>query len=221
MVSENVQQAIDALDSDDAVVRGRAIETLMELGLSGLADRLRPLLEDRDWVVRFKAASALAWLGDESGVEVLLDALRQRDLCFMALQSLTELGSAAALEGIRNFSKRRFLHPLERLQAAAAMFSSGDESSLLYIEQRTLSSKPEERGLALELLGRLSAAGALDRLQAVLANPDDPQRMDALRGLAALDDRKAQPLLERVASEQEDEQLAKEAQSVLSLWRKK
>ncbi len=219
MVSADVQEAIDALENDDGVVRGKAIEALVEMNVTGLADRLRPMLDDRDWVVRFKAASALAWLGDESGVEILLDGLRQRDLCFMALQSLTELGSAEALDGIKAFSRRRFLHPLERLQAAAAMVRCGDESSLAYIENRIESSKPEERGLALELLGRLDVQGALDRLQGVLADPADPQRLDALRGLAALDDRRAEPLIERVAGESDDKQLAKEAQSVLKLWR--
>lgn len=221
MVSVDVEQAIDALESRDAVTRGRAIEALVEMNITGLADRLVPMLEDGDWVVRFKAASALAWLGDESGVSVLLDALRQRDLCFMALQALTELGSSQALDGIRAFSKRRFLHPLERLQTAAALVSCGDKTWLPYIEQRLQSTKPEERGLALELLGRLGTAGALDRLQAVLADPDDLQRMDALRGIAALDDRRAEPLLERVAGEPEDKQLASEAESVLKLWREK
>lgn len=221
MVSSDIQHAVDDLESDDAVTRGRAIESLVDMSVTGLADRLRPMLDDGDWVVRFKAASALAWLKDESGVEILLDALRQKDLCFMALQSLTELGSGEALEGIRAFSKRRFLHPLERLQAAAAVVRCGDESSLKYIEQCCQSEKPEERGLALELLGRLAAPGALDRLQAVLADPQDPLRLDALRGLAALDDRRAQALLERVAGEPEDKQLAAEAESVLEIWREK
>ena len=124
-----MRAAAEELTHPDAVVRGRALDELAGQADRRLAARIKPLLEDDDWVVRFKAALALAWMGADCGLPLLVEALSQLDLCFMALQALAELGSDKALPGLRAFFKRRFLHPLERLQAAAALHRCGDEQA--------------------------------------------------------------------------------------------
>lgn len=216
MPQDDLQPHIAALTDRDAVARGRAVDALAEARAPDLVGLLRPLLSDSDWVVRFKAACALAWAGDDAGGSVLVEALTKRDLCFIALQALTALGSDKALPGLRAFFGRRFLHPLERLQAAAALVRCGDGSAAGFIDQRLARGEPTERGFALELWGRLRLPGALDKLQAVLVDPVDPHRLDAVRGLAELGDTRARPLLARVAREQDDPELAAEARAALA-----
>ena len=176
------------------------------------------MLDDRDGVVAFKAALALAWLGDDSGVPVLLWALSNRDLCFLALQALADLGSPRALPELKRFFSRRFLHVLERLQASAALHRAGDSEGTTYLRGRLGSSHPEERGLALELWGRLKMPDALDLLLGVASDPQDAQRLDAVRGLLQLGDRRALELLDRIAADPSDPELAElagEAAAVL------
>ena len=215
MPSDTIQAHFDALSDRDAVTRGRAIDALAEAQPAELVTRLKPLLEDVDWVVRFKAACALAWAGDDAGGPVLIEALPQRELCFMALQALSALGSDKARPGLEAFFRRRFLHPLERLQAAAALVRCGDPDAAAFIEEKMNTGQPEERGFALELWGRLGLPGALDKLQGVLVDPQHPHRLDAVRGLAELGDGRAKNLLGRIAQDPDDLELAAEARAAL------
>ncbi len=201
------------LDHPDPQVRGRAVDALAEQRSTRSRELLRQRLADDDWVVRFKAARALAWMGDDAGAALLAEALAQRDLCFMALQALAALGSPTSRPALQRFFHRRFLHPLERMQAAAALVRCGDESAADWLALRLESRRPEERGFALELWGRLARPDARQRLEAVLADPADPQRLDAVRGLAQLGDRAALDLLRRVAAEPGDAELAAEARA--------
>ena len=217
--AKSQQRFIEELSHSDAVVRGQAIDLLAENPRPGLVDRLRPMLEDPDWVVCFKAACALAWVGDDVGVSALVDALAQRELCFAAMQALTELGSPKALPGLQAFFKRRFLHPLERLQAAGALHRSGDERAAAFIVERRDRGLPEERGFALELTGRLRLPAAFEILEQVLVDGEHVHRLDALRGLVDLGDARALELLERVSMETGDPELAEEARAGLELLR--
>ncbi len=201
------------LSHPDPRVRGRAVDALAEQPGARSRELLRQRLADQDWVVRFKAAGALAWMGDDTGVEVLAEALAQRELCFMALQALAALGSPTSRPALDRFFQRRFLHPLERMQAAAALVRCGDESAADWLARRLESRRAEERGFALELWGRLARPDARQRLEAVLADPTDPHRLDAVRGLAQLGDRAALDLLRRVAAEPDDAELAAEARA--------
>jgi HEAT repeat protein len=204
---------VGGLSHPDPQVRGRTVDALAERPGARSRELLRQRLADDDWVVRFKAAAALAWMGDDAGVGRLVEALAQRELCFMALQALAALGSPTSLPALERFFRRRFLHPLERMQAAAALVRCGDESAADWLARRLESHRPEERGFALELWGRLGRPDARQRLEAVLADPVDPHRLDAVRGLAQLGDRAALALLRRVAAEPGDAELAAEARA--------
>lgn len=207
-MKQQVETWIEESRSADPVVRGRAAERLGACGAPACVEVLAGLLADSDMMVRLKAACELAWLGDERGIPVLVWALDQRALCFIALEALTALGAPGSLPAVRRFFRRWRLHPLERIQAAAAMHTGGDGEGTAFLEDKLASGRPEERGLALELWGRLSMPGALDRLQAVLSDPAHPHRLDAARGLGHLGDPRGLPLLDRMARQVDDAILA-------------
>ena len=221
MDGTELQELLAQLDEQDSVVRGRAAEQLGAVGGSAASHALGRLLDDPDVIVRFKAARALAWLGDDRGSAVLVWALDRKELCFAALEAMTHLGSPGVLPDVRCFFRRWFLHPLERMQAAAALHSCGDEEGTEFLRSRLVSALPEERGFALELWGRLKMPGALDLLRGVLSDPTDSHRMDAARGLGHLGDARSLPLLDRVAMEQEDALLAEVARETAAEMRQK
>jgi len=201
---QELEKLLEQAAADDSVLRGRAAEGLGELGGAPAEEKLCALLEDKDVIVRFKAAVALAWLGNEAGAEVLAWALGRTELCFTALQAVTELGSKRLFEPVRRFFSRWHLHPLERVQAAAALLCCGGPEGEDFLRGCLKSDKPEERGLAIELWGRLKMPGALDLLRGILNDSSETHRMDAARGLAQLGDKRSLQLLDRVARQTED-----------------
>jgi HEAT repeat protein len=202
---------LERLRDPDPVVRGRAIEEWQELGPQRPAAELYPLVEDDDPVVAFRAATALAFRGDPAGLAALAWGLEKPDLCFMALDALTELAAPASLELVRRFFQRAFLHPLERLQAAAALHRLGDAEGSAHLARCLESRRPDERGFAFELWGRLRLPGALERLMQVLIEPSHPHQLDAARGLGQLGDPRALALLERLSRDGSDPELAEVA----------
>jgi HEAT repeat protein len=203
-----VEKLFEQLEDQDSVVRGRAAERLGEIGGAGVADALARLVEDPDVIVRFKAGVALAYRGDARGLEALLWALSRTELCFAALQALTRLGSPESLPAVRRFFKRVFLHRLERMQAAAVLHRCGDQEGTEFLREKLDSKRPEERGFALELWGRLKMPGAYDLLVKVLEDPDDPHHLDAARGLGHLGDARGLEILERLSGQKRDAELA-------------
>ncbi len=199
------------LQASDPVQRGHALDALAALGDARLCEQMHSLLKDQDSVVAFKAAIGLAQLGDDRGVDLLLSGLRSADLRSFALDALIDLGPEAARDRLKKFMGRLFLHPLERMQAAAALARAGDPAGSTYLEDRLKSKRPEERGFALELWGRLSMPEAYKKLMAVFVDESDPHRLDALRGLVHLNDSRALDVFEQVGTETSDPELAAEA----------
>ncbi|NMB76121.1 MAG: HEAT repeat domain-containing protein [Myxococcales bacterium] len=213
--ADSLARARAALGSSDSVERADAAEALAEARDALSAPAIRALLSDPDPISAFRAAVALSVLGDDAGVEVLVWALDKRDLCFEALRGLTRLAAPAALEPVQRFFARRWLHPLERLQAAAALHVMGDASGTAHLERCQTSTRAEERGFALELAGALRLPGALELLRGVLEDERDIHRLDAARGLSLLGDARAIPVLERTARDPSDPELAALAQQAL------
>jgi len=214
-----VEKLFEQLEDEDSVVRGKAAERLGDIGGAGVVDALSRLLEDPDVIVRFKTAVALAYLGDGRGVEALVWALSRTELCFAALQALALLGSPESLPAVRKFFKRRFLHRLERMQAAAVLHRCGDEAGTDFLKAKLGSKRPEERGFALELWGRLKMPGAYGLLVNVLDDPNDPHHLDAARGLGHLGDTRGLEILDNLAGQRRDPELAAVAQQALEMIR--
>jgi HEAT repeat protein len=215
---QNLKNLLDKSVDTDGVVRGQAADQLGALGGSQAIDALKALLTDSDVIVRFKAASSLAYLGQDDGSQVLLWALGRLELSFAALEAMTELASQQTVAGLKSFFKRWNLHPLERLQTAAALHRCGEAAGTLHLQACLDSKKPEERGFAIELWGRLKMPGALDMLQGILSDSRAEHRMDAVRGLLHLRDERCQILLKRIAREKDDEALAELANEALKIF---
>jgi FOG: HEAT repeat len=215
----DTQRLIDQLKSRDSLARGAAIDAIVAEGTPNV-EVLYPLLADPDPVVRFKVACALAEWQDNRGLQVLIGALANRELCFMALEALLLLGSPEAVPELKRFFGRRFLHPIERLQTAAALFCSGEPSALDFIRERLSSHRQDERGMAIELWGRLKQPDARALLETILADPNDAQRLDAVRALEMLNDPRSLALLDRVAADPQDEQLAEAARAAVDAIRR-
>lgn len=207
MDETSLKKLLSDSQSADPLVRGRAVESLAEIKSEAAEACLKSLVLDSDYMVRFKAAMELAWLGDDASVAMLVSALDRKDLCFMALEALCELSSEKALRDVQRFFSKWGLHPLEKLQAAAGLHCMGDKRGSDFLVLKLESSQPEERGFALELWGRLGMPHALDLLMGVLSDPNNDFRLDAIRGLAWLSDAKCLPLLDQVCSHTDDELL--------------
>lgn len=74
--------------------------------------------------------------------------------------------------------------------------------------------------MAIELWGRLRQPDARPLLEAILADPHDAQRLDAVRGLEQLNDPRSLALLDRVAADTQDEQLAEAARTAADIIRR-
>ncbi len=218
MIDHSWQELVSNLENSDPIIRGRAAESLGASGDRRSGFYLRKLISDPDFMVRFKAAIELAWRKDDTGVQVLLQALHKKDLCFMTLEALCELGSEKSLSNLQRFFSKWSLHPLERMLAAAGLHRLGDRQGSDFLAVKLDSLQSEERGFALELWGRLKMPQALDVLMKVASDPYDNHQLDAVRGLAWLEDTRCLELLMSLSRQKEDALLAEvAAQAIVDL----
>lgn len=180
-----VEAIIATLEDIDAEVRASAAAAVGDLRAHEGADAVALLLADLDAKVTLEAAYALSRLGDDRGLDTLCRMATHRDFGFLACEALGHLANPAARAALERAHRGFFLHPLTKLRAAASLLQLGERGPRDYLLRQTRSRRGEVRGLALELLGELGGAWALDALLAGLKgrNPDA-----AARGLGALGD---------------------------------
>ena len=189
-----VAPIVEALEDIDVEVRANAAAALGDLKAHENVSALAPLLKDPVETVRFEAAYALSRLGDDRGLETLLQLTTHREFGLMVCQALGKLGNRDAVPALRKAWKRLFLHPLIRTQAMAALVLLGEVEPREALVRQSRSRRPEVRGLALELLGEVGGNWALE---ALLAGLEGRSPVAAARALGALGDRSAVPALRR------------------------
>lgn len=180
-----VAEVARMLDDEAPGVRIAAARVLADLGAG--ADRLTPLLDDADRVVRREAGVALARLGDTRGIGPATEALRGGDPeAVEAALALGRLGSTAAVPALRQ-AIGGWLRPAElKAAAAAALVLCSDPEGLEAIGRLLGALRGSTRMAALSVLARLPVPGVASRVGALLDRGGSLEASSALRALVAL-----------------------------------
>lgn len=182
--------------SDAAVrVRVEAVGRLADLARPELRGLLAAALQDDAPQVRFEAARGMVALQHSAGLDVLLEALDDAELRFRAAAALARLGNKDALPHLKRAFRGFFVPAFDRTQLAGALALLGDADGVAHLFKRAAKKWSVDRAMAIELLGEVKAPGAKERLLEILRNPKDEARGAAARGLGLLGDRSLEPTL--------------------------
>jgi HEAT repeat protein len=204
------------LSDPEVRVRLEAVGRLADLADPEARGALAAALEDATPAVRFEAARGMVALKHSAGLATLVEALDDADLRYRAAAALAQLADPAALPGLRKAFSRWWLPGFERTQLAGALAVLGDEEGVKHLHARLGKRWSMDRAMAAELLGEVKAPGARERLEQLLADPRDPARSAAARGLGRLGDVAAEPaLLQALGDRSADEDLLLEAAEAL------
>lgn len=169
-------------------VRVEACGRLADLALQSSRGAFAQALQDEAFTVRFEAARGMAALKHPAGLEVLGQALDDRDLRFRAASALAELGDPQALPALQRTFGKWLLNLFDRTQIAGALARLGDPRGVEHLEKRAAKKWSADRAMAIELLGEVKAKGARERLEKILSDRKDPCWGAAARGLGRLKD---------------------------------
>jgi HEAT repeat protein len=199
-------------------VRVEAAGRLADLALPESRGALAAALEDPALTVRFEAARGMVALKHTAGLEVLLEALDDVDLRFRAASALAQLGNKDAIAPLKRAFSGWFVPAFDKTQLAGALASLGDPDGVAHLFKRAGKKWTMDRPMAVELLGAVKAPGALQRLLEISRDPEDPARGTAARALGRLGDPAAEPALaELLASTASDDLKLDAAEGLLLL----
>ncbi|MBM3459627.1 MAG: HEAT repeat domain-containing protein [Armatimonadetes bacterium] len=181
------------LASPDPELQHRARDVLQSLGPEAaavLVDRARLGLRPD----RVNALRALATVGGDTAIQVLTDALHDRDwaVCVAAAEALASLGPPAVPPLTRALKQRDWA---VRQLAAEALGTMGDGTALEPLLSALGTHDRGVRRTVARALGGLRERGALNRLLAALRDPDSTVRRAAAEALGRIGERNAVPPL--------------------------
>ena len=176
-----------------ARVRIEAVGRMADLALPETRGVFAAALTDELPAVRFEAARGMVSLKHSAGLEVLLASLEDAELRFRAAAALAQLGDRAAVPKLRRVFQGWFLPPFDRTQIAGALAQLGDEEGIAHLYKRAGKRWSLDRAMAVELLGEVRAPGAKVRLLEILNDVKDSCRGAAGRGLGRLGDFSVEP----------------------------
>lgn len=171
-----------------ARVRIEAVGRLADLGRADTRGVFAVALTDAVPSVRFEAARGMVALRHSAGLEVLLAALDDGELRFRAAAALAQLGDRAAVPKLKQVFRGWFVPAFDRTQLAGALAQLGDSDGIEHLFKRAGKRWSLDRAMAIELLGEVKAPGASARLLEILKDPNDSCRGAAARGLGRLGD---------------------------------
>lgn len=199
-------------------VRVEAAGRLADLALPETRGALAAALQDPALTVRFEAARGMVALQHTAGLEVLLEALQDTDLRFRAASALAQLGNKEAIPALKRAFSSWFVPAFDKTQLAGALAALGEAEGVAHLFKRAGRKWTMDRPMAVELLGAVKAPGALPRLLEILKDADDPARGTAARSLGRLGDPAAEgPLGELLASNASDDLKLDGAEGLLLL----
>lgn len=148
-----------------------------------LAQRLTAALADADWVVRWSAAEALAWVRDRSALPTLVETLKDPNWAVRVavVRALGELRDGGAAPDVIPLTEDK--HNLVREAAVEALGMMADPRALPALQRAVSDPEPFVRLAAVESLGHIPGAALARSLAVALQDTDNNVRWTAARML--------------------------------------
>jgi HEAT repeat protein len=170
------------------------------------SDELHAMTEDGPPPMRVAAARALAERKDPRALPVLLHGLTSKTLCYPALEGLRHLGDERAREPARRLLQKTFLGVFERTQAAGVLAALGDPDGVAHLLARLANRRrDDDRGLAIEVCAEMGLHEAVPELLRASEDGEDLFRGTALKALGAIDPRRFEGVLCRIAGDEAED----------------
>lgn len=223
MPEEELERAVaPRLQDADREVATVAAQITAEHGWTRYADALYAIWGRTASDAKLQFAISLAELVGSHGaeledeaidalVEQLTDALGDEETIAGACRALVALGSQRAVEPLRNVVDGWFVHPLLRVEAAAALVELDDDAGRDYLADALDHNRRDVRGYALRSVGRLELDEHFDRL-VELAKDDSYHADTAILALAEWGSPAAMQALDEIATTQTDPELRRLAE---------
>jgi HEAT repeat protein len=157
--------------------------------------RLGAVINDTDWVVRWAAAEALAWIGAAEAVPLILNLLQDRYwmVRISAIRALLEMGDPTAVQPISYLLLDS--HTTVREAAAEALGILGDPSGIPALTAALADQESLVRLAAATALGRIPDKTVIPVLLQALKDADCHVRWAAVQALGRNPDVQAVPAL--------------------------
>lgn len=205
-----LSELLAALHGSDWGDREDAAKALREYArtLHGTRDEhivklLTEALRDQDWVVRWAAAEALAWVGDPASIPMLIKALDDRYwmVRIAVIRALLEIGDSSAAQSLSKLLSDR--HGAVREAAAEALGALGDPGSVTYLSIALSDKEPLVRLASTVALGQISSNTVIQPLLKAVNDEDSHTRWAAVQALGQVAGAEAVPeLIKRLGDEQ-------------------
>lgn len=202
------------LADDDREISTVAAQWLAEVGATGSTDAVLDRWRQSRNEDRMSFALAAAELIGRHGAEVkagtrrrlidaLLKALEDERTASAAASALVSMDARQAIEPLKSLLDGWFVHPIIRVQAAAALIELGDNRGLDHLERSLQRNRRDVRGAALRTVGRMQLEGFRSTLEEV-ARSDDYHADTAVLALAEWGDDRARTTLADIATERSE-----------------
>ena len=199
------------LDDGDPGVVVVAAQLAAEYRWTDLTGRVLDVLQTLRGTDRFAVAAALSELIEPTQapadvIDALLAGLRDEKTIAAACQSLARLGAQRAVGPLKRAMRSFLSHPLNKVEAAAALVALNDPDGAAYLERMLDGRRKDTRGYAIELVAKLGLTTYRARIEA-LAQSSDYHADTAVAALANFGDHRAFELLHDIARSHPDPEI--------------
>ena len=199
---EILEKLLDELHKGDWGSKEDTAKALREYAktLHGTRDphilqRLSEALRDNDWIVRWAAAEAMAWVGDPAAVQLLIKALP--DSYWMVriavIRALLEIGDASATADLAKLLSDR--NSTVREAVAEALGALGDPTAVPHLARALSDSESFVRLAATSALSQITNQSVVEPLLKALNDSESNIRWAAAQALAQVGGAEAVPEL--------------------------
>jgi twitching motility protein PilT len=123
-----IEPALALVRDPDPDVRGAALMLLAGYDDPRVAEAAVLVLQDKDWWLAINAADMLGTLGDPRAVPALVEALKNEEVRWSAVEALGRIGGPQALQALSQLTRDQ--RPEIRIEALSALATSEDERVL-------------------------------------------------------------------------------------------